>query len=67
MRCLIKVDWKEEMVSVPEKREYGSTMILVILGILALYGGVLWLLVLIPAALFIWYVPPGKALRRSRN
>ncbi len=37
-------------MSAEAKKGYGSTMILLILGVLALYGGALWLLLLIPAA-----------------
>ena len=42
-------------------------MILMILGVLALYGGARWLLLLIPAAVLVWYAAKGAMLRRSRS
>jgi hypothetical protein len=42
-------------MSAEVKKGYGSTMIFMILGILALYGGVVWLLALVPVALLVWY------------
>ena len=52
-------------MSADAKKEYGSTMVLIILGVLALYGGARWLLVLIPAALLIWYVTAGGVLGKA--
>jgi hypothetical protein len=49
------------------KGNYGSTMVLLILGVLALYGGARWLLVLIPAAVLVWYAAAGETFRRRRN
>jgi hypothetical protein len=49
-----------------EKKGWGSTILLMILGVLALYGGVGWLMVLIPLALLLWNVP-GRNFPRSRN
>ena len=54
-------------MSADAKKEYGSTMVLIILGVLALYGGARWLLVLIPAAILIWYATAGGVFRKSRN
>ncbi len=54
-------------MSADAKKGYGSTMVLMILGVLALYGSARWLLVLIPAALLVWYAAAGTILRRSRN
>jgi hypothetical protein len=54
-------------MSTDVKKGYGSTMVPVILGILALYGGARWLLVLVPAAVLIWYVVAAGVFRRSRN
>ncbi len=44
----------------------GWTVVLIILGMAALYGGAKWLTLLIPAALLVWYTakPP---LRTGRN
>jgi hypothetical protein len=54
-------------MSADAKRKYGSTMALIVLGILALYGGVTWLLLLIPAAVLIWSATLGGQFKRSRN
>jgi hypothetical protein len=54
-------------MSADAKRKYGSTMVLIILGIFALYGGAGWLLVLVPAAVVIWYATSGADFKRSRN
>lgn len=48
------------------KRQYGSTVALLLLSALALYGGKGWLLVVIPAAALVWY-GAGWGLGRSRN
>ena len=42
------------------------TLILILLGIAALYGGSRWLTILIPAAILVWY-GAGPALRGGRN
>ena len=57
----------EDIMSTDAKKGYGSTMVLMILGVLALYAGARWLLVLIPAAALVWYAAPGATFRRSRN
>ena len=54
-------------MSATEKKGWGSTIVLMILGVLALYGGVRWLMFLIPLALLLWYVPGARNLRRGRN
>ena len=54
-------------MSADTKKEYGSTMALVVLGVLAMYGGVTWLLLLIPAAVLIWSAAVGGQFKRSRN
>ena len=48
------------------KKTTGWTILLILLGVAALFGGVKSLLLLIPAALLVWYGarPP---LRRGRN
>jgi hypothetical protein len=48
-------------MSADAKKGYGSTMILMILGVLALYAGARWLLLLIPAAALVWYAASGEA------
>jgi hypothetical protein len=54
-------------MSAAAKKGYGSTMALMILGMLALYGGPSWLVALIPAAILVWYAAAGAIVRRSRN
>ncbi len=53
-------------MSVEAKKGYGSTLVLLLLGLLAFYGGSAWLLVLIPAAVLVWRAA-GEPARRSRN
>jgi hypothetical protein len=52
-------------MSADAKRKYGSTIVLVVLGILALYGGPPWLLLLIPAAVLIWYATTRGQFKRT--
>ncbi|MGD1025170.1 MAG: hypothetical protein ABR880_20485 [Candidatus Sulfotelmatobacter sp.] len=54
-------------MSADAKKGYGSTVILMILGMLALYGSTSWLLALIPVAILVWYAAAGAIFRRSRN
>ncbi len=54
-------------MSADAKKGYGLTMVLLILGVLALYAGARWLLLLIPAAALVWYAGSGVSYRRSRN
>jgi hypothetical protein len=54
-------------MSAAAKKGYGSTVALMILGMLALYGGASWLVALIPAAVLVWYTAAGAIFRRSRN
>jgi hypothetical protein len=42
------------------KKSFGWTFVLILFGIIALFGGTKSLIVLIPAAMLIWY---GAALR----
>ena len=58
---------KGENIMSDARKGYGSTMVLMILGVLALYGGARWLLVLIPAATLVWYTAARALFRRSRN
>jgi len=53
-------------MSVEAKRGYGSTLALLLLGVLALYFGAAWLVVLIPAAVLVWY-EGRSALPTGRN
>jgi hypothetical protein len=53
-------------MSAKAKRSYGSALALLLLSVLALYGGPRWLVVLIPVAVFLWY-GASPTLRRSRN
>ncbi len=53
-------------MSADAKKHYGSSLALLVLGILGLYGGAPWLLLLIPAAALIWYAATPK-LRGGRN
>lgn len=52
-------------MSAQAKKDYGSTLALIIFGLLALYLGVHWLAVLIPATMLVWY--SAEAFRSSRN
>lgn len=54
-------------MSAEVKRSYGLTFVLFTLGVLAVYGGTRWLLILIPAALIAWYAAGGSRSVRSRN
>ena len=53
-------------MSLNTKKKYGS-VVLIILGVLALYAGARWLLALIPAAILVWYAAAGTTLGRSRD
>jgi len=52
-------------MSVDAKKSIGSTVTLIVLGLLALCAGPKWLIVLVPAAVLVWYgfVP----VARGRN
>lgn len=53
-------------MSANSKKSIGWTIVLIILGIMALYGGLKWLSLLIPAALLVWYTA-SPTLRTGRN
>jgi hypothetical protein len=53
-------------MSADAKRHYGSSLALLALGVIALYGGARWLLLVIPAAALAWYVAAPR-LRSGRN
>ena len=42
-------------MSAESKKSMGSTILLMVLGVAALYGGPGWLAILIPAAMLVWY------------
>jgi len=48
------------------KKTIGWPLVLILLGVAALFGGARSLVVLIPAAMLVWY-GAGPALRRGRN
>jgi hypothetical protein len=47
-------------MSAEARKSYGGSCTLLILGLIALYGGAQWLLILIPAALLIWFSCPHR-------
>jgi len=53
-------------MSMDAKRSISGTSLLIILGVLALFAGVKWLVLLVPAAVFVWY-NAGSILRTGRN
>lgn len=53
-------------MSANSKKSIGWTIILIILGMAALYGGTKWLSLLIPGALFVWFTAK-PTLRTGRN
>jgi hypothetical protein len=53
-------------MSMNSKKSMGWMAVLIVLGIVALLGGEKWLVVLIPAAMLVWY-GAGPALRSGRN
>jgi len=53
-------------MSAEAKKNYGFTLVLLALGVLALYGGATWLVILIPAAMLVWYAA-GTVWRIRRN
>jgi hypothetical protein len=53
-------------MSANSKKSMGWTVVLIILGVAALFGGTEWLALLIPAALLVWY-SARPALRTGRN
>ena len=53
-------------MSMNSKKSMGWTVVLILLGIVAFVGGMKWLVVLIPAAMMVWY-GVGPALRSGRN
>jgi len=52
-------------MSANSKKSLGSTILLVVLGVAALVGGAKWLVLLVPAALLVWY--GSGPMLRGRN
>ena len=57
---------EEDSMGRESKKSASWAIVLVLLGLLAFYGGTRWLLVVIPLALMIW-VMAGPAVRTGRN
>jgi len=53
-------------MSMNAKKSMGWAVVLILLGMAALYGGSKWLTLLIPAALLVWYAAKSR-LRTGRN
>jgi hypothetical protein len=53
-------------MSMDWKKSIGWTVILILMGMAALYGGSRWLALLIPLALVVWYMAKPR-LRTGRN
>jgi len=53
-------------MSMNSKKSMGWMALLIVFGLISLFGGVQWLVVLIPAAMMVWY-GVGPALRSGRN
>jgi low affinity Fe/Cu permease len=53
-------------MSINSKKSMGWTGVLILLGLVALFGGEKWLVVLIPAAMLVWY-GAGPLVRGTRN
>ncbi|MFZ1140910.1 MAG: hypothetical protein ABR881_15455 [Candidatus Sulfotelmatobacter sp.] len=53
-------------MSMDAKKSIGWTVVLVLMGVAAIYGGSRWLSLLIPAALLVWYTAKPK-LRTGRD
>jgi hypothetical protein len=51
-------------MSANSKKSMSGTILLIVLGLLALFTGAKWLVLLIPAAMFVWY-GAGSKLKRS--
>jgi hypothetical protein len=54
-------------MSANAKKGYGSTMILMILGVLALYGSARRLIALIPVAALVWYAAARAIFNTNRS
>jgi len=57
---------EDRPMSANSKKSLTSTFILILLGTATLLGGAKWLVILIPAALIVWYAA-RPVLRSGRN
>ncbi len=57
---------QEIRMSANSKKSIGWTIVLILLGLISLFGGAKWLGLLIPAAALVWY-SAGSMLRTGRN
>jgi hypothetical protein len=55
-----------EAMSIEMKKSYGSTLALILFGVLTLLLGTSWLVVTVPAAILVWYGTSPK-LQSGRN
>ena len=62
----IRTFGEEVSMSRESKKSVSWTIVLVLLGLLAFYGGTRWLPVVIPLALMIWAIA-GPAVGTGRN
>jgi len=53
-------------MSANSKKSIGWSVVLMVLGVAAMYAGSRWLILLIPAATLVWY-GAGPLLRSGRN
>lgn len=53
-------------MSAEAKKSYGTTLMLLTLGLLAFYGGPDWLLIIIPVATLVWYAVTHSASRHRK-
>lgn len=53
-------------MSMDTKKSVGWTVVLILMGVAALYVGSKWLLLLVPAALLVWYAAK-PTLKTGRN
>ncbi len=53
-------------MSANSKKSMGWTVVLILLGMAALYGGSKWLSLLIPAAMLVWFMAKPR-LTTGRN
>ena len=52
-------------MSSDSRKSMGWAIVLILFGVIALFGGVKWLTLLVPAAMLIWYAAPPTV--RSRR
>jgi hypothetical protein len=65
-RAKAQEEQREGTMSVDAKKSMGWTVVLILMGMAAIYGGSKWLALLIPAALLVWYTAKPR-LRTGRN